>query len=70
MKTLATLPPGRGESQKMQKRINVFLPDDWMERVRVVARAKGISEGGAGRYLIAHGLDWWEALSRDQRETV
>lgn len=51
-------------------RINGFFTEAQYERIREVCRRKGISESGAVRYLTEKGIDWWDRLTSQERETA
>ena len=51
-------------------RISAFFTPEMYDRIKEVMRKKGISKSGAVRFLVAKGIDWWDALDSKGREVA
>jgi len=53
-----------------QERVNLYIPVETRQRLRRAAAIRKTSEGGTGRWLLEHALDWFEGLSREEKESA
>ena len=65
------IPPAMAApDQEFEGRINAFFTPEMYDRIKEVMRKKGISKSGAVRFLVAKGIDWWDALDSKGREVA
>jgi hypothetical protein len=60
--------PRRAKPPRLSNRINMFFEDETADRIHEIARYKGVADPVAVRFLVKKGLDWWDQLSRIEKE--
>lgn len=58
------------QEAEVKDRLNVYMDGGTRTRIRRVSATRGGSESQNAVWLLQRALDWWEGLSREQREAV
>jgi hypothetical protein len=53
-----------------QERLNVYMSSETRRRIKRAASLRGTSESATAVKFLERSLDWFEGLSRDEREAV
>jgi hypothetical protein len=60
--------PRRARPPRLSNRINMLFDDATWDRIHEIAEHKGVADPVAVRFLVRKGLEWWDTLSRTEKE--
>ena len=58
------------DESKQMERINIYMDSELRQRVQRVGEMRGTSEAATMRWLLGKGLEWYEGLSRNEKEVA
>lgn len=56
--------------ERLEPGLNLRLGPDMRQRIRRVGMVRQTREAPTARWLLTKGLEWWEGLSREERESL